>query len=128
MARPNRPQFKVDGVTIKAPDEYKPVFATTSTEDSVRDQRLILHNTPIGTIAGYDMHWGVLSWTECATILNSMINKKSFEFYHKDPTQPNKWVTLDFYASNFSMEAQTLEEDREGWTGLSINIRRIRPI
>ena len=30
-------QFKIDGVIIKAPDTYKPVFATTSTESSKRE-------------------------------------------------------------------------------------------
>lgn len=128
MASPKRKQFRIDGIIIKAPDGYKPVFATTSTEDSVRDQRLILHNTPIGTIAGYDLTWGVLTWEECSTILNSMLNKPSFSFYHKDPTRPNQWITADFYAANYNMEAQTLEEGMEGWTGLSINIRRISPI
>lgn len=34
-------QFKIDNVVIRAPDSYKPVFATTSTEDSKRSQDLI---------------------------------------------------------------------------------------
>lgn len=128
MAKPNRPQFKVDGIQIKAPDGYKPVFATTSTADSVRDQALVLHNTPIGTIAGYDLSWGVMTWQECATILNSMLNKPKFSFYHKDPRRPGQWTTAEFYAANYNMEAQTLEENSESWTGLTINIRRISPI
>lgn len=133
MAKPIRNHFAIDGHLIKAPDEYKPVFATTSTADSVRDQSLVLHNTPIGTIAGYDMKWGVMTWEECANILNLMLNKSSFQFRHKDPTQPptatnpEGWVTLDFYASNFNMAAQTLEPGNEGWTDLAINVRRIRP-
>ena len=48
-------QFEIDNVVIRAPDSYKPVFATTSTEDSKRSQDLIMHNTPMGTIGGYDM-------------------------------------------------------------------------
>ena len=50
-------RFTIDGTAIKTPDTYKPVFATTSTEDSDRTQDLIMHNTPLGTIAGYDMTW-----------------------------------------------------------------------
>lgn len=121
-------QFKIDGVTIKAPDEYKPVFATTSTDDSDRDQRLVMHNTPIGTIAGYDLKWGWLTWQEIATILNSMLNKSQFAFHHKDPTVPGRWIDRTFYASNYTMAAQTLEDGDEMWDGLSINIRRTEPI
>lgn len=32
--------FTVDGVAIAAPSTYKPVFATTSTKSSKRDQEL----------------------------------------------------------------------------------------
>ena len=40
-------QFKIDNVVIRAPDSYKPVFATTSTEDSKRSQDLVMHNSPV---------------------------------------------------------------------------------
>lgn len=120
--------FKVDGVTIPAPNTYKPVFATTSTDDSDRDQSLTMHNTPMGTIAGYDMEWGSLTWNEIATVLNSMLNKAQFSFHHADPTIPNRWVDRDFYASNYNMASQTLEDGIEKWEGLSINVRRITSI
>lgn len=121
-------QFRIDGVAIAAPNAYKPVFATTSTEDSDRDQSLVMHNTPMGTIAGYDMAWEVLTWQEIAAILNSMLNKSKFMVHHPDPTIPGAWVDRTFYASNFKMAAQTLEDGEEVWTDLSINIRRIEPI
>ncbi len=121
-------QFRIDGVAIAAPNAYKPVFATTSTEDSDRDQSLVMHNTPMGTIAGYDMAWEVLTWQEIAAILNSMLNKTKFMVHHPDPTIPGAWVDRTFYASNFKMAAQTLEDGEEVWTDLSINIRRIEPI
>ncbi len=121
-------QFKVDGVTIKAPETYKPVFATTSTSDSDRDQSLVMHNTPIGTIAGYDMTWGVLDDYEIATILNAMLNKSEFSFHHRDPTIPKKWIDRDFYASDYNMDAQSLEDGYEAWEGLSISVRRVTPI
>lgn len=121
-------QFKIDNVVIRAPDSYKPVFATTSTEDSKRSQDLIMHNAPMGTIGGYDMEWGELAWSEIATILNSMLNKSQFTFHHKDPTVPGSWIDRTFYASNFNMAAQTLKDGEEKWTELSINVRRIEPI
>lgn len=121
-------EFKIDSVVIAAPSTYKPVFATTSTDDSDRDQNLVMHNTPIGTIAGYDMTWELLTWEEISTILNAIMNKKQFTFHHKDPTIPNQWVDKTFYASNMDMAAQTLEDDEEMWEDLSINVRRIDPI
>lgn len=121
-------EFKIDGITIAAPSTYKPVFSTTSTDDSDRDQNLVMHNTPIGTIAGYDLTWELLTWSEVSTILNAMLNKSSFSFHHKDPTIPGTWVDRTFYASNFNMAAQTLEDEEEMWEDLSINVRRIEPI
>ena len=44
-----------DYIRIKAPIKYDPVLATTSTEDSDRTQDLVMHNTPMGTIIGYDI-------------------------------------------------------------------------
>lgn len=121
-------QFKIDGIIIAAPTTYKPVFATTSTSDSDRDQTLVMHNTPMGTIAGYDMQWDCLTWSEISTILNGMINKSQFTFHHPDPTVPNMWIDRTFYASNFNMAAQTMEEGYERWDDLQINVRRIQPI
>lgn len=120
--------FKIDGVAIAAPSGYKPVFATTSTKSSKRDQSLTMHNSPMGTIGGYDLTWDSLAWDEISVILNAMINKSEFIFHHKDPTVPGKWIDRTFYASNYSMGAQTLEEDCEKWTDLSINIRRMNAI
>lgn len=121
-------QFRIDGVAIAAPETYKPVFSTTSTKSTKRDQSLTMHNSVMGTIAGYDMTWGELTWNETATILNALIDKKSFTFHHKDPRIPGKWIDAVFYCSNYSMDAQTLEENEEKWTGLAINIRRTKKL
>ena len=121
-------QFRIDGVAIAAPETYKPVFSTTSTKSTKRDQSLTMHNSVMGTIAGYDMTWGELTWNETATILNALIDKKSFTFHHKDPRIPGKWIDAVFYCSNYNMDAQTLEENEEKWTGLVINIRRTKKL
>ena len=122
-------KFSIDGVEIKSPEVYKPVFSTTSTEDSDRTQDLIMHNTPMGTIAGYDMTWKQLTSQEIATILNAMMNKPSFSFHHRDPRDESGWADADFYASNFNMGAQRLgERTGELWSDLSINVRSIYPV
>ena len=121
-------QFRIDGVAIAAPETYKPVFSTTSTKSTKRDQSRTMHNSVMGTIAGYDMTWGELTWNETATILNALIDKKSFTFHHKDPRIPGKWIDAVFYCSNYNMDAQTLEDGYEKWTDLSINVRRKRKL
>lgn len=40
--------FKIDGVAIAAPETYKPVFSTTSTKSTKRDQTLTMHNSVMG--------------------------------------------------------------------------------
>lgn len=119
--------FKVNGVRIKTPTEYRPVFATTSTPDSDRTQDMIMHNTPMGTVEGYDMSWESLTFDEMQTILHGMVNRSSFAFHYASPYRGG-WVDGQFYASNFSMDTQSLKEDVQKWTGLSINVRSINPI
>ena len=121
--------FEIDGTAIPAPTLYKPKFATTSTEDSDRTQDLVMHNTPMGTIAGYDMQWDSLSNAEIALLLSSVMNKSSFMFRHRDPTNSTGWTTSAFYCSNFSMNAQRIRanESEELWDGLSMNFRAINP-
>lgn len=123
-----------DYIEIKAPETYKPVLATTSTEDSDRTQDLVMHNTPMGTIVGYDMTWGEMKTEEIKMILDLMINKPHFNMHHFDVLKGN-WGYDDFYASNFKMEAVRLRQYRykgklyneELWGGLTINIRAKYP-
>lgn len=120
--------FQIDGVTIATPTSYKPVFATTSTSDSDRTQDLVMHNAPIGTVAGYDMVWSRLRNDEISTILNSMLNKPSFVFHHKSPLSPTGWIDADFYAANYNMGCQRLKDGEELWSDLSISVRSIYPV
>lgn len=121
-------KFLVDGEPIKTPTVYKPVFATTSSEDTERTQDMILHNTVLGTVEGYDMTWNCLNSEDVAVILNSMMNKASFSFYHRCPLDVSGWRVGEFYAANYSLGAQRLQEDQELWSDLTINVRSINPI
>ena len=122
-----------DYIRIKAPVEYKPILSTTSTEDSDRTQDLVMHNTPMGTIVGYDMVWGDMSTEDVRMILDLMVNKPSFSMHHFNIF--TGWSYDDFYASNFNVEAVRLRQywegdtlhNEESWKGLSINIRAIHP-
>lgn len=121
-------RITIDGVAIRQPTSYQPIFSTTSTASSARTQDLVMHNTPIGTIAGYDIEWESLTWTEISTILNAMLNKSSFSVYHPSPLNSSGWITSSFYASDFTMAAQNLKDGQEKWTGLKISIRSVRPV
>ena len=46
--------FKIDGVAIAAPETYKPVFSTTSTKSTKRDQSLTMHNS-VMTLCGENL-------------------------------------------------------------------------
>lgn len=72
--------------------------------------------------------WGSLTWEEIAAILNAVMNKNKYSFYHKSPLVPCRWITSDFYSADYSMEAQTLKDNEEKWTGLSISLRSIEPV
>jgi len=110
-----------NGVEIAQPIEYKPNLATTSTEDSDRDQSLVMNNTPIGTVVSYSLRWEDLTAEEVSQILSQVLNKSSFSVHYFDIIS-GQWKTDEFYASNFSASAFSLKEGEEGYDELSFNI------
>lgn len=120
--------IKINDIKIKQPDEdgYTAVIATTSTEDSNRDMGLTMHNTPIGSVEGYDLKWTDLTLAEAAQILQQVLNKSSFKVHYLD-ILTGTWRDGYFYASNYNAPAGTLKEGEECWDELTINIRGIDP-
>lgn len=110
-----------NGVEIAQPIEYKPNLATTSTEDSDRDQSLVMNNTPIGTVVSYSLKWEDLTAEEVSQILSQVLNKSSFSVHYFDIIS-GQWKTDEFYANNFSASAFSLKEGEEGYDELSFNI------
>lgn len=115
-----------NGVEVVQPTEYKPNLATTSTEDSDRDQSLVMHNTPIGTVVSYSLRWEDITAEEASQILAQVLNQSSFSVHYFDIIV-GSWNTAEFYASNFSASALTLEEGEERFDDLSFNIVAINP-
>lgn len=118
----------INGIKIKQPDEdgYSVSLATTSTEDSDRDMGLVMHNTPIGTVEGYDLKWTDLTLSEAAEILQQVVNKSSFTVHYLD-ILTGTWRDGEFYASNFNAPAKILLDGKERWDELSFGIRGINP-
>lgn len=119
-------KIKISGIEIAQPNEYKPNLATTSTSDSDRDQTLVMHNTPIGTVESYSLKWSNIKADKVAQILSLVLNKPSFEVHYFDVIS-GTWKKGMFYASNFSSSAVTLEEGEEWYDDLSFNIVGINP-
>lgn len=118
--------FEFGGVQVAVPYTYDAVFATTSTDDSDRTMDLVMHNTPIGTITGYDFEWKDITLQEAATIMRQVLNKPEFLVHYLD-LYYGTWRDAYFYASNFNAGAKTLEDGFEKWSGLSFGIRSINP-
>ena len=115
--------IKINGITVVQPDEdggYSANLATTSTEDSDRDQTLDMHNTPIGTIQGYGLNWSYIKAVDAAKILQQIVNRSSFTLHYFDILTAS-WRDGEFYASNFNAPAKTLEDGIECWDELSFN-------
>jgi len=119
--------FKFDNIEVAVPHSYSAVFATTSTSDSDRTMDLVMHNTPIGTVIGYDFKWRDLTPKEASTIMQQVLNKTQFLVHYFD-LYGGVWKDAYFYASNFNAGAKTLEEGFERWSELAFNIRSVNPL
>ena len=113
--------FKFNNIVVVQPTSYSAQLATTSTEDSDRDQMLVMHNTPIATIESYEMGWKYIGVSDASTILKQVINKSSFLLHYFD-LKEGRWLDGYFYASNFNSPCLTLEDDMECWDELSFNV------
>ena len=112
-------RIKIEDVVILQAE-----LATTSTEDSDRDMGLDMHNTPIGTVFGYNLKWTSPPAKEVSKILKLVLNKSQFKMHYYDIVEA-AWMDGYFYASNFSSPSRSLEEDAEVWDSLSFNVRSI---
>lgn len=122
-------KIKINGIEIQQPtyDGYAAVLSTTSTDDSDRDMSLDMHNTPIGTVVGYNLKWEDISAEEVAKILQQVLNKSSFTVHYFDIVTAT-WKDGEFYASNFNAPSRSLEEGAEKWDELSFNIIGVKPV
>lgn len=118
--------FRFNGIVTIQPDTYSANLATTSTEDSDRDMALVMHNTPIGTVASYDMGWKYIQPLHAAQILAEILNKSSFSLHYFDILS-GTWRDGEFYASNFNSPCKTLEEGVECWDELSFTVVGVNP-
>lgn len=121
--------LKFNGVTLPIPDEdgYTVQIATTSTDDSDRTQDMVMHNTPMGSVASYGLKWSDLTKEEASLILSQVLDKPSFSAHYFD-VKTATWKDADFYATTFNITPINLAESQERIEELSFNIIGIKPI
>lgn len=120
-------KIRFNGVEVVQPDEYSAKLATTSTEDSGRDMGLDMHNTPIGTVGGYELKWSDISAEDVAKILQQVLNKPQFNVHYFDITTAT-WKDAAFFAANYNSPCKTLEDGIEKWDELSFQITGMKPV
>jgi hypothetical protein len=123
MSRP----FEFNGIPVKTPDTFQPSMATTSTEDSDRTQDLVMHNTPIGTIASYSFEWKYIEPDEAAKIVQQIKNKNQYTLRYMRP-DTGGWSTGYFYTSNYNFGTLTVANGDFVWESLSFNAVGVYPI
>ena len=121
--------LKFNGVTLPIPDEdgYTVQIATTSTDDSDRTQDMVMHNTPMGSVASYGLKWSDLTKEEVSLILSQVLDKPSFSAHYFD-VKTATWKDADFYATTLNITPINLAESQERIEELSFNIIGIKPI
>lgn len=115
--------------TAPDPDEdgYTPAFATTSTENSGRTMRGNMINTPIFTVAAYNLKWTDLSVTAASEIIKRVLGKASFRLYYYDIITCT-WKWGEFYVANIDPPFYRLNEGNERVSELNFQVTSINPV
>ena len=108
-------------------DGYTPSYATTSTSGSGRTQRGIMKNSVMFTVEAYNLKWTNLKMNVARRILQEVMGKNSFDFYHYC-VHKAQWETGKFYAANFSLQVDRLNDGEEMVKQLSFQVTAINPI
>ena len=122
-------KIKINGIEIVQPDKdgYALSLATTSSAKSGRTMRGNMRNTPLFTVEAYNLKWTNLSAAECAQILQQVVGKAEFDFYHFNVYRA-KWETGKFYAANYNTPLYRLNEGDERVQELSFQVTGVNPL
>ena len=111
------------------PDEdgYQVSFAVTSTESSGRMQRGNMVNSAMFTVEAYNLKWSDLPANVVKGILEQIMGKNEFDFYHYNVYKA-QWETGKFYVANISSPFYKLNEGNERVDELSFQVTAINPV
>ena len=117
--------FKVDGVTLPTPDEYKPGVEDLSSESTGRTLDGVMHKDVVAVKDYYEFTWKYASWADAATILNAVDGKTEVTLTYADPRVPNRFLTGQFYVGKRSCEANNLNDPTRAWRNIQLTFTRI---
>lgn len=120
--------FKFGDYQAPDPDEdgYKPLFASTSSENSGRTQRGRAINVVLFTVEAYQLKWTNIKASDASNIINHILGD-SFQFYHFNIIK-SRWETSEFYVANIDTAIYRLNEGDEICSELSFQVTGINPI
>jgi hypothetical protein len=134
-----REYIKIDGVTIRQPDEglgYD--FETTYTSDSTRVQSGVGHFSPMYTVESFSYEASYVAQQDVKTILQLVMGKASFTLHYFSPYY-GCWRDDKFYVGKGSMSIGSLVDgefvmaelkgtSKAVFESLSFNMIGINPI
>ncbi len=117
--------FKVDGITLPTPDDYKPGIEDLSSEATGRTLDGIMHKDVVAIKDYYEFTWKYLSWTDAATVFNAVDGKTEVQLTYADPRYPNRFLTNRFYVGKRSCSAGNLNDPVHTWKNVTLTFTRI---
>lgn len=108
-------------------DGYQVRFATTSTASSGRTQRGNMINTTMFTVEAYSLKWTSISAVDVKKILEQVMGKNSFSFYHFN-VYKGIWETGEFYVANINSPFLRLNDGSETVSELSFQVTATNPL
>lgn len=117
--------FKVDGITLPTPDEYKPSVEDLSSEATGRTLDGIMHKDVVAVKDYYEFTWKSLSWEDTAKVFNAVNGKTQVTLMYADPRIPNTFLTNRFYVGKRSCEAANLNDPVCTWKNITLTFTRI---
>lgn len=123
MAISNTP-FKIDGVTIPTPSEYKFSVEDLSSENTGRTLDGIMHKDVVAVKDTYSCVWKKLDWEDTAILMKAVDGKTKVNFTHADPRVANTMITGEFYIGKRDCTAINLKSPGK-WSEISMTFIRI---
>lgn len=114
--------IKVNGVEIKAyPDKFQVTpLDIDNADSSVRTANGTLTRDRVAVKRQVEMSFGVLTWSEMSSILQSM-GDVFFSLYYPDPLE-GKYVTKTFYVGNRPSGIAVSKGNDILWSGLKVTL------
>lgn len=117
--------FKIDGVSIPTPIDYKFSDEDLSSENTGRTLDGVMHKDVVAVKDTYACIWKHLSWEDTARLMNAVDGKTMVSFTHADPRVPNRYITGDYYIGKRECKAINLVRSDNNWSAISMTFIKI---